>query len=761
MTPTCRGFFYCKFDSCTKFDAHRYDSFTQRFPAAYFYLDRIDYFGLKRENAKRPLPSLTAVNLRHAIKHLSDIHKRYLSDPERIPRYRASSSVLLPWSPGSAFSDTSDSTANYAFMNQGYGNEEDFSTTTGFGFGNQFYETMGPNTAFFATSEFDIGTGMMDSLEPLQPIDSDNQFMFTPDGDDFLLAPDGAVEIEAPQFFTDLPPPPEEEKKVEPPAPEPQNNFGAPFESLEPLQPLEPLELTPMEPLQPLDQMGLAPLEPLDPMPFNPDLVPLEPLQPLQSLDPPTSTVNVNQTTVTTTTTVTREVNVIQQQQQTNVEISLKENRNFMNTLNQYASNEVFEPTPEMPEIDDSQVVSRNVQQPSEVTEVKPLLTSTVKGRNRSIGPAMDAPPEMISLSIPPPVVNSTTTTTTTTTNNVQMTIPPPVQGLVIPPPQQKPPMTIPPPVVPQMRISQPPPFLQANQPPSPAPQPTPPPVSKPPKIATNQIIIVPPVVKQPEPAKPPEQPHPEPQFKTTITTNVYEVKQDTKQVEEKSQVQPGPQPPKLEAKPYVQVQPQPWPAPPPKPAGPGIQVGVGAPSPTPISIPPPPGVVTSQQYIPSSKDVNLPKSPARAPMPKKHIPKFPSSAGSLNLLQIPGAGHANVQPTKRSVKLTDGSVVQIEEPHKLTLPTNESIPRPQPFDDIDIDDISALSKNAVSAETPKLATIEPVNNSASFYESNDLPFALLKPSSGIKIGNMSHPLQQRRIVPPPTIRILGVPSEW
>ena len=151
----------------------------------------------------------------------------------------------------------------------------------------------------------------------------------------------------------------------------------------------------------------------------------------------------------------------------------------------------------------------------------------------------------------------------------------------------------------------------------------------------------------------------------------------------------------------------------------------------------------------------DLPAAPSR----KKKTSGFHSAAGSLRLLSSAGLGNTQLPPTKRSVKVNDGKLVEF--PDQTTLQAPQPLPERKSFEDIDIPDLAVTSNAASRQEIPKLIVIDNPASIDSFYQTDKMPFELPKPIGQIPVGKMSHPLQSRVFLKPPNITILGVPNEW
>lgn len=143
---------------------------------------------------------------------------------------------------------------------------------------------------------------------------------------------------------------------------------------------------------------------------------------------------------------------------------------------------------------------------------------------------------------------------------------------------------------------------------------------------------------------------------------------------------------------------------------------------------------------------------------------RFSSCAGLLDLPRSPLISRKEITPAPKTVNIPNDGQVSILNPTEIT---NNLVPQDlHSFKDIDIPDLITF-KSVSSQEKKREFTVfdhSYENAINAFYDGHDeLPFQLLKVTPGSKItsSEMSHPLQKRKRIEFPQVKILGVPTEW
>ena len=96
MSPIARAFYICKFDLGDKLDTTRYNLISQKYPTV---LDDIFENPLSKSYPPKQIqrfPSLNVFRIKTPAKTLGDIHAKFLIEPTKIPRYRATQKHNLP-----------------------------------------------------------------------------------------------------------------------------------------------------------------------------------------------------------------------------------------------------------------------------------------------------------------------------------------------------------------------------------------------------------------------------------------------------------------------------------------------------------------------------------------------------------------------------------------------------------------------------------------------------------------------------------------
>ena len=182
--------------------------------------------------------------------------------------------------------------------------------------------------------------------------------------------------------------------------------------------------------------------------------------------------------------------------------------------------------------------------------------------------------------------------------------------------------------------------------------------------------------------------------------------------------------------------------------------------------IPPPQEEIQVQVQVPEVEPPPPSVAPAQAVLPKpKAKPKMkkvqlPSCAGTLNLPVL--TSNSPCPPaSSRTVKLMNNEVSQLPDPTNIS--DSISTENKKPFDEIEVEDVALVSKNAGRQDVPIVKLIENEEQLSyldKFYM-GDMPFQYQTATGEARILPMVHPLESRKIVPPPKVSILGTPSEW
>jgi hypothetical protein len=166
-----------------------------------------------------------------------------------------------------------------------------------------------------------------------------------------------------------------------------------------------------------------------------------------------------------------------------------------------------------------------------------------------------------------------------------------------------------------------------------------------------------------------------------------------------------------------------------------------------------------------------VPRSPIESDKPKKGVftKRYPkkrnleleSAAGSLSSLPVLRRGDVFGRSTNTSVRV--GGRDSMELPGAVGVKTGlvlRSFVRTHcPL----IEDVSGFSKKAARSPPPDIWVIDDQKDVDidEFYGGEAVPFVAAARLSMHKIPALRHPLQERRRIEPPSVGILGVPTEW
>lgn len=751
IPDSCRQFYFCKFMSA-QFDPKIYLWFGECYPTSFFDESRYDTFGLKKENMKHAMPTLCAISHKQLLRSLAAYHSRYLVPPEKLPRYRIRLDTFEP----KFLADSNTTEQSFAYLNKEVNYDDDMFATGQFGFG---FGTMIGNQNFddLYTTQNLYDTQTYDQIVEQQPIyDQAEQYNQQQYNQQFDQQQFDMQTNEQPQFDNTgydqqfVPEPQFDQQQFN------QQQFDQQQQFIPPQFDQNQFDQ------QSYDQQQFT-QQSYDQQQFNPEYQQdfsydqnqqftqesygqnqFDQPQFQEAYDP-------NQFQQQQYAQESFDQSHFQQQEQYNqlnlnpvqpVEIQQQQPQqqqqqthcdDFSKTLNRFMSHNVIDyedQAPELPSLrSDLHEQSLIAKQPSEVTEVKPLLQCTIKPRDKNDEQPSNVPPPMFPIGSDP---------SSTQQNSNDFTIPPP-SGVIIPPPSD---LSFPAPLTNnQPFIPAPVPVTPAQQqPPQKPSEPVKPqqPTIPPPTPLMQNITVIPPpnqpVVHQQEPPKIQEPPKPlEPKVTIEKTVTVTESKTNNNQQQQKEPVHvPDLSASSLNPKPPV-LNPH---------------------------IPPPTDYIPPPQTNVPPPSLNKASALPAAPLKKKKTASFQSAAGPLRVQSTIGLGSSNnLTPAPRTVKVDGGKVVEI--PNETSLKAPEPVHEWKPFDDIDIPDLAVTTNAASRQDLPKLIVIDTPVSVENFYQNSTMPFNLPQPTLSLPIGNMSHPLQARVFLKPPNIKILGVPEEW
>ena len=97
------------------------------------------------------------------------------------------------------------------------------------------------------------------------------------------------------------------------------------------------------------------------------------------------------------------------------------------------------------------------------------------------------------------------------------------------------------------------------------------------------------------------------------------------------------------------------------------------------------------------------------------------------------------------------------------SLDTPKSVKQFYPFEDVEIEDVAVFSKSLLVTESKAINIGTFVSQfDIDAYYNGPIPFNTTSSIPPNTYSNkMWHPLQSRKVIPPPQIAILGVPEDW
>ena len=90
------AFYYCKYEISDRMEPSRYVDFHKKYPIIFFSDTYSDYFFLRKMEERLRYPTLALLGAKNSFPNLASIHTRFVSDPEKIPRYRAPANASTP-----------------------------------------------------------------------------------------------------------------------------------------------------------------------------------------------------------------------------------------------------------------------------------------------------------------------------------------------------------------------------------------------------------------------------------------------------------------------------------------------------------------------------------------------------------------------------------------------------------------------------------------------------------------------------------------
>ena len=135
------------------------------------------------------------------------------------------------------------------------------------------------------------------------------------------------------------------------------------------------------------------------------------------------------------------------------------------------------------------------------------------------------------------------------------------------------------------------------------------------------------------------------------------------------------------------------------------------------------------------------------------------SAAGPLRF-PVVRAGSVLPSPSSNIVKLANGETTELPEQNRM--PDEPVVGPREGGKNMEIDDVTTFSKNAVRAEVPPVQILASQNDEEvdGFY-GKSAPFSTPPSLKSVGIPLMSHPLMQRKKIVHPKVTLLGVPEEW